>query len=1581
MDHPDVSTLPTNEIHVHETELQMQKKELRRIEQELGESLNRYEDLYDFAPVGYLTVNRMCIILEANLTAARLLGMVRDDLIGKSLYSLVPKEYQDYFYFHLMAVYQSQTTKTCELRLRKNDGTEFNAELRSIAEKGADGAYSRFRTIIADITERKQSEVFQLRLRTNLESLWKLSKIKNVNLKFVADYVLEEIKTISASTYAFYGFINDDETEMEIYSWSEEAMNQCRIDDKPRIFSIAKAGIWADAIRKRQSIINNDYGQDHEGKLGLPEGHVRLTRFVSIPVFSKGKIVAVGAVANKESEYTQDDVKHLEAFLSHAQIIADQKRGEDVLRESDLKFRTVADFTYDWEYWISPDGHLIYMSPSCERITGYRSDEFINNPCLIQEIVHPEDLSIVGNHFASIDSGPPHQIEFRIVSRKGETRWIGHSCQSVFSDDGQWLGRRVSNRDITVRKLAEESLKQSEQKFRSIFENSPVGIFHSTLSGELIEANAALARILKYDSPEDLISKVNETSIADALYVKEEKRSAIVQEVQSKIGQWTVTENQYRCKDGSIITAVLHFRAINSTSDNPCQLEGFVEDINEIKQSEAKYRHIVETVNEGFWSMDGLHVTTLVNEKMADMLGYGIEEVIGKKVEDFMFADDIQDHETKMARRHQGQIESYERRFRRKDGTTLWTLASATPIVDQSGAFNGSFAMFTDITDRKRAEQELRNFKTIADQATYGYAISDIHGFLTYVNDTFANMHGFSSQELIGKNLSVVNNDEQREHVSGLLEKLNRDGIFELQEVWHAKKDGTVFPTLMSAAVIKDDKGVPQFLSATLIDITERRRMEEAKKTLRQFFSFFSSLYAGVLVATTDGRVEFVNQAFCDLFNLDDPPESLQGLGAHEMISKIAGAYADPALTVSRIQDIVAKGSPVKGEELRMKDGRFCLVDFIPIVIDGKPFGRLWHHQDITGRKLMEDALRQTEELFSKAFSQNPDAITITRVDDGIFVSVNEGFKRSLGYTEDEVIGKTSLDLDIWDNPEHRNTVWAALNSEGKIENFEAPFRTKNGDIRYGLMSGSVIVLNGVAHILNVTKDITELRQAQEAHKLLFKAIEHASEGVIITDPTGIIQYVNPAQESLSGYTSDELLGQTANILTSDKHDDKFYSGLWDTVNSGNVWSGRFINRKKDGNEYHEDATISPVYDDSGNLTHFVAVKHDVTSQIKLQEQLLQARQMESIGMLADRFVHEFNDKLQIINGYVSLTLSRQGLPEIVRSNMRAIKQAANSGADLIKKMSVYGLKKAVKLLPLDLNERIEQARSALIQSLPSLMEIQLFLDRDLWMIKGSHSQIQQILMNLVKNAMDAMPHGGRIIIKTRNITLDENYCHYHPATKPGRYALMELSDTGKGMDNELVTYIFDPLFTTKEPGDGTGLGLAVVRGLVEQHGGRIVCLSDPSVGTTFRLYFPAMEEVPEEQYSEEKELPKGRPDTILLVDDEPSVLEIFSRLLREANYRVINASNGKDALELYEKHGGEIGLVCLDLLMPGMDGKECLRTLLGIDPKARVLVVSGALNEGMVKELKEAGASGVILKPFDMGRMLEKIRKIIDEE
>jgi len=282
---------------------------------------------------------------------------------------------------------------------------------------------------------------------------------------------------------------------------------------------------------------------------------------------------------------------------------------------------------------------------------------------------------------------------------------------------------------------------------------------------------------------------------------------------------------------------------------------------------------------------------------------------------------------------------------------------------------------------------------------------------------------------------------------------------------------------------------------------------------------------------------------------------------------------------------------------------------------------------------------------------------------------------------------------------------------------------------------------------------------------------------------------------------------------------------------------------------------------------------------------------------------------------------------------------------------------------------------------MPKMIGIDLLLADDLWAINAAPNQIDQILMNLAVNARDAMPDGGKLTIQTHNIVIDEDYCRVHPNTKPGRYALITVSDTGTGMDEQTASRIFEPFFTTKASGKGTGLGLAVVYGIVEQHNGWIICDSALSVGTTFRIYFPAIEEVPQEQYFEKKEPPMGQGETILLVDDEPDFLEITSHLLNRGNYRVITAIHGKDALELYEKHREEIRLVILDMLMPGIGGQECLGALLRMDPNSRVLMVSGYHEKGRAEELKAAGAKGLMWKPFDMPELLEKIREIIDGE
>jgi PAS domain S-box-containing protein len=512
--------------------------------------------------------------------------------------------------------------------------------------------------------------------------------------------------------------------------------------------------------------------------------------------------------------------------------------------------------------------------------------------------------------------------------------------------------------------------------------------------------------------------------------------------------------------------------------------------------------------------------------------------------------------------------------------------------------------------------------------------------------------------------------------------------------------------------------------------------------------------------------------------------------------------------------------------------------------------------------------------------------------------------------------------------------------------------------------------------------EIVERKLAAEREQLLGAAIEHTAEGIVITDATGIIQYVNPAEETISGYSRDELIGQGAEIFKSDKHDEDFHSNMWETITSGKVWSGRFINRKKYGTEYHEDSTISHVYDKSGKITNFIVVKHDVTQKLVLQEQLFQAQKMESIGTLAGGFAHDFNNRLQVIDGCLDLILSNKDLPETVKSEMEVIKETVDSSVELIKGMMVFSRKAPVKFKTIELNKVVAQTRSMLTRAMPKVIEIDILLADDLWATKGDKTQIGQILMNLAINARDAMPDGGKITVQTQNTILNEEYHRFDPLVKPGRYALIEVSDTGTGMDKETVSHIFEPFFTTKEPGKGTGLGLSVVYGIVEKHSGRIICDSEPSVGTTFRLYFPAIEEVPEEKYSVKKEPPRGKCETILVVDDEPDFLVIASRLLKGANYRVITTSNGKDALELYEKHRGELRLVILDLLMPGMGGQKCLEEILKIDTRAKVLIATGVSVENELAELAiKTGAKGSIHKPYDIDLLLTAIRNILDRD
>ena len=332
-------------------------------------------------------------------------------------------------------------------------------------------------------------------------------------------------------------------------------------------------------------------------------------------------------------------------------------------------------------------------------------------------------------------------------------------------------------------------------------------------------------------------------------------------------------------------------------------------------------------------------------------------------------------------------------------------------------------------------------------------------------------------------------------------------------------------------------------------------------------------------------------------------------------------------------------------------------------------------------------------------------------------------------------------------------------------------------------------------------------------------------------------------------------------------------------------------------------------------------------------------------------------------------------------ADLQKIHQAARNGADLVKRILAFSRKAEINPRPVNLNHEIERIQHLLTRTISKMIEIKLVLSDEPAIVHVDPTQLEQIVLNLAVNAQDAMPDGGILTFETTHVTLDEEYCGLHVGAKPGDYVMLSVSDTGHGMDHETLNHIFEPFYTTKETGKGTGLGLAMVYGIVKQHGGYIIGYSEPGMGTTFKIYLPVIPtETKPETPTEKLILPRGT-ETVLLVDDEEMLRDLGKRILERSGYTVLTAANGKEALNLYGKQRGEISLVILDLIMPEMGGRQCLEELLKIDPQVRVLIASGYSAVGETKKTIESGAMGFVGKPYDMRQMLQAVRQALDQD
>ena len=449
----------------------------------------------------------------------------------------------------------------------------------------------------------------------------------------------------------------------------------------------------------------------------------------------------------------------------------------------------------------------------------------------------------------------------------------------------------------------------------------------------------------------------------------------------------------------------------------------------------------------------------------------------------------------------------------------------------------------------------------------------------------------------------------------------------------------------------------------------------------------------------------------------------------------------------------------------------------------------------------------------------------------------------------------------------------------------------------------------------------------------------------MVTDLRGVIEYVNPAFEQLTGFNRAEACGRTPGILKSGEQSVETYQEMWTTILSGNVFRGILVNRKKSGDLYYVEQSICPVRDTDGHITHFISNGRDLTDRLRLEAQLLQAQKMDAIGRLAGGIAHDFNNLLTIITSYSELALDNvpQGSP--LETKIQEILLAARRAAELTRQLLAFSRKQTQALRVVELNQVVGGIAKTLPRLIGEDIDFSFSPGPGVGCVRVDPMQIEQVLMNLAANARDAMLQGGHLLIETSCIQLDEHYVQARSAVIPvGRYALITVSDNGAGIPHKDLPHIFEPFYTTKPSGKGTGLGLATVYGIVKQNNGFIWVYSEPDAGTVFKIYLPSVSERNRANQPSEidRKIATRGTETILLVEDEQAVRRSTAEFLTLQGYHVLEAKDGVDAMSVAREYSSTIHLLVTDVVMPNMSGGELAKQLCPLRPDMNFLFVSG---------------------------------------
>ncbi len=1121
----------------------------------------------------------------------------------------------------------------------------------------------------------------------------------------------------------------------------------------------------------------------------------------------------------------------------------------------------------------------------------------------------------------------------------------------------------------------------------------------------------------------------------------------------------------------------------------------------------AKLAAIVESSDDAIIGKTTEGIVTSWNRAAERIYGYSAEEMLGHPIAVLEVPGHEDEFPDIMRRIREGEhVGHYETVRRKKDGALISVSLTVSPIYDSDSNIVGASVVSRDVTKWKLTEDALREseerFRKAFENSSIGMAITDLEGHFTKVNGALCKTLGYDQEELLRIHFTDLTAPGEVEMSMRLLKQVLDGEMDSVKfEKRYIRRDGQFIWVVVNSSLVRDASGKPVYFISLYQDVTgEHNALIRLGRSESRFRVLVEQSLMGVFVISS-GRFIYVNPRFAELFGYtaeeiveeyvltDLVAHEKPGAGSEEILERLLGEGAS-----------YQPNRPLKGKR---KDGQFIWVEVLGKRTD-------WEGQsavlgtclNVTERELAEESLRISEERFRTLVEESGAGMLIYS-EEGI-AYVNDSAAALSGYSRKEI---AHLSLDDIIHPDYlpalREMMRRRLSGERLEAMGEFPFVAKSGETKWVASSGSRIIYDGKPAVIAMLIDITYRREAEENMRLQLAAMEAAADAIVITDRKGNIQFANKAFTNLTGYAVGEVKGKNPRILKSGEQDECFYRNLWNTINSGNIWRGELVNKRKDDSFYHESMSITPVPDKSGNLTNFIAVKRDITEQKraenslreseekfrafvegsasaiwihdgkhflyanpaalqmtgytldelmridymeiylpdsrallsdkierrlkgeevnrhfeeqivsksgqsiwvdfsvalieyqgkqailtsvfdiserkKLEEQLMQSQKMEGIGRLAGGIAHDYNNMLGVILGYTQLILKKRDGSDPVSRYVELIDSAARRGAELTRQLLAFARREIVSPKPIDPNAAILSLQKMLTKLIGEDVALRFVPGRDIWHTLIDPTQFDQILLNLASNSRDAIGGVGNVVIETSNVTIGGAESDNKSTLAPGEYIMLTFSDDGIGMDKETANKIFEPFFTTKPKGEGTGLGLSTVYGIVRQNGGIINVYSEKGHGTTFKMYLPRHYGRIENITPEADNIDLHGSETILVVEDQADLLELARLSLEQYGYRVLTAPTPDDGMTIVENYNDEIDLLLTDVIMPEMNGRELRDRVLMRRSDIKVVFMSGYTADIIAHRGFIDKEVDFIPKPFTPSGLAKKIREALD--